>query len=127
MPRTFAVCLKEDNKAIGSVMLHRMDIAEDDDEYDFGYWLGKQFWGQGIIPEASRELIRYAFDECGIERIYCVYSDGNVKSRRVQEKLGFIYHSTIEDYKVRALNETRVAHVMLLTWAEWEKNTKGGS
>ena len=62
-PETYAVCLKEDGKAIGSIGLHRNDIAELDDEYELGYWVGKPFWGQGIIPEASRELLRYAFED----------------------------------------------------------------
>ena len=39
-PLTFAVCLKEDGIAIGSIGLHRNDIAEKDDEYELGYWIG---------------------------------------------------------------------------------------
>ena len=120
-PETYAVCLKEDGKPIGSVGLHRNDIAEDDDEYELGYWIGKPFWGQGLIPEASREMLRYAFEDLGMARIWCGHYDGNIKSRRVQEKLGFVYHHTTEGIEVSLLGETRTGHVMLLTREDWEK------
>lgn len=45
-PETFAVCLKENGKPIGSIGFHRNDLAEADDEYELGYWIGKPFWGQ---------------------------------------------------------------------------------
>ena len=121
-PDTFAVCLKENGKPIGSIGFHRNDLAEDDDEYELGYWIGKPFWGQGLIPEASRELIRYAFEELGMARVWCGHYDGNVKSRRVMEKLGFVYHHTTEGIELSALGEVRTGHVLLLTKEDWLKS-----
>ena len=123
-PETYAVCLKEDGKAIGSIGLHRNDLAEDEDEYELGYWIGKPFWGQGLIPEAARELLRYAFEELGMNRIWCGYYDGNLKSRRVQDKLGFVYHHTTEGIEVSLLGEIRTGHAMLMTKETWEKTNK---
>ena len=120
-PETYAVCLKENGKPIGSVGLHRNDLAEKDDEYELGYWIGKPFWGQGLIPEASRELLRYAFEDLGMSRIWCGYYDGNVKSRRVQEKLGFVFHHTTEGLEVKLLNEIRTGHSNLMTKERWQK------
>ena len=120
-PETYAVCFKENGKPIGSIGFHRNDLAEDDDEYELGYWLGKPFWGRGIIPEAARELLRYAFEELGMQRIWGGYYDGNLKSRRVQEKLGFTYHHTTEGLEVRLLGEVRTGHVMLLRREDWKK------
>ena len=121
-PETYAVCLKEDGKPIGSIGFHRADLAELDDEYELGYWIGKPFWGQGLIPEASREMLRHAFEDLGMNRIWCGYYDGNVKSRRVQEKLGFVYHHTTEGIEVKLMNEIRTGHVMLKTRETWEKS-----
>jgi RimJ/RimL family protein N-acetyltransferase len=120
-PETYAVCLKENSKPIGSVGLHRNDLAEKDDEYELGYWIGKPFWGQGLIPEASRELLRYAFEDLGMSRIWCGYYDGNEKSRRVQEKLGFVFHHTTEGLEVKLLNEIRTGHSSLMTKERWQK------
>ena len=118
---TYAVCLKENGKPIGSVGLHRNDLAENDDEYELGYWIGKPFWGQGLIPEASQELLRHAFEDLGMNRIWCGHYDGNMKSRRVQEKLGFVYHHTTENIEVSLLNEIRTGHAMLMTKETWNK------
>ena len=120
-PEIYAICLKENGKPIGSIGFHRNDLAELDDEYELGYWIGKPFWGQGLIPEASREMLRYAFEDLGMNRIWCGHYDGNVKSRRVQEKLGFVYHHTTEGIEVKLMNEVRTGHVMLMTRETWEK------
>ena len=123
-PETYAVCLKTDGEAIGCVGMHRNDLAESDDELELGYWIGKPYWGQGLIPEASRELIRHAFEDLGVKRIWCGHYDGNVKSRRVQEKLGFIYHHTTEGIELELLGEIRTGHAMLLTREMWERSKK---
>ena len=121
-PDTFAVCLRDAGRPIGSIGFHRNDLAEEADEYELGYWIGKPFWGQGLIPEAARELLRYAFDTLGMARIWCGYYDGNDKSRRVQEKLGFTYHHTTEAVPVPRLGEVRRGHVMLMTKEEYLKH-----
>ena len=120
-PETYAVCLKENGKPIGSVGLHRNDLAEKDDEYELGYWIGKPFWGQCLIPKASRELLRYAFEDLGMNRIWCGYYDGNEKSRRVQEKLGFVFRHTTVGLEVKLLNEIRTGHSSLMTKERWQK------
>lgn len=122
-PETYAVCLK-DGKPIGSVGLHlngSTDMTNRDDECELGYWIGKPFWGQGLIPEASRELLRYAFEELGMRAVWCGYYDGNEKSRKVQTKLGFVYRYTSHDLNVRLLNELRTGHTNLMTKERWQK------
>jgi len=121
-PETYAVCLKENGIPIGSIGLHRNDLAELDDEYELGYWIGKPYWGQELIPEASRGLLRHAFEDLRMNRIWCGYYDGNFKSRRVQEKLGFAYHHTTEGIEVSLLGEIRTGHAMLMTRADWVKS-----
>ena len=125
-PETYAVCLKESGEAVGSVGLHRADLAEKDDEYELGYWIGKPFWGRGLIPEASRELLRHAFEDLNMARVWCGYYDGNAKSRRVQDKLGFVYHHTTEGLEVKQLGEIRTGHVMIMTRETWEKTRDNG-
>ena len=64
----YAICLKEDGKAIGAIELKlngHTDMTDRDDECEMGYWLGKPFWGQGIMPEAVKEMLRHAFEDCG--------------------------------------------------------------
>ncbi|MBR3094866.1 MAG: GNAT family N-acetyltransferase, partial [Clostridia bacterium] len=72
------------------------------------------------IPEAARELLRRAFEALGMRKVWCAYYDGNEKSKRAQEKLGFRYQWTTERVDVPLLGEVRKGHVNCLTKEEWE-------
>ena len=124
-PENYAVCLKTDNRAIGCVGLtvgEKSNLKLPDTEGEIGYWIGVPFWGQGLIPEAVRELIRRGFEDLGLSTLWCGYFEGNDKSRRVQEKCGFTYHHTNEDVHWKAMDDIRTEHVTRLTRAEWENN-----
>ena len=116
---TYAIVLRETGLPVGSVGLHHNDLAEKEDEAELGYWLGVPYWGRGIVPEAAGEALRHAFEDLGLRRVWCGYYDGNEKSRRVQEKLGFKYQWTSQDVPVPQMGETRKGHVSLLTREEW--------
>lgn len=120
----YAICEKENGKAIGAIELKlngHTDMTERDDECELGYWLGKSFWGRGYMPEAARELIRHGFEDLHMRAIWCGYYDGNQKSKRVQEKVGFLYHHTCDDLPVPLMHEVRVGHTNLLTREHWEE------
>ena len=85
------------------------------DEVELGYWIGKPYWGMGLIPEASRELIRHGFDDLGLSRIWCGNFEGNARSERVQEKLGFSYVRTDHDVLCKLLGEKRTLRVSYLS------------
>lgn len=46
------------------------------------------------------------------------------KSKRVQEKLGFIYHHTCDEVPVPLLNEVRVGHTNVITKEQWKSHTQ---
>lgn len=120
---TYAVCLK-DGKPIGSIGLHlngNTDMTDRDDECELGYWIAKPFWGQGMIPEAAQELLRYAFEKLGMRAVWCGYYEGNDKSRKVQEKLGFVYQHKTEGIEVTLMNEVRTGHCNLMTKERWRR------
>jgi len=127
---TFAVVLKETRNPVGSVGLilnkenkHSKVMGQNDGE--IGYWIAVPFWGRELIPEAVRELIRYGFEELSLDNLWCGYYEGNDKSRRVQEKCGFIYHHTENEKLCPALNETRTEHFTVLSGERWEREMKG--
>lgn len=120
----YAVCLKSDDVAIGCIELKLngcTDMTEKDDECELGYWIGKPFWGQGLIPEAAHEMLCHAFEDIGMKKVWCGYYDGNVKSKRVQEKLGFRYQWKSENLDVPLMNEKRTGHVTAMTKEEWQE------
>ena len=120
---TYAICLKPDTRAIGAVGLMLGDSSNlglKAGEGEIGFWLGKPFWGQGIMPEAVRELIRHAFVELKLDTLWCGYFDGNGKSRRAQEKCGFVYHHTNRDIHWKLMDDIRTEHITRLTRDEWK-------
>lgn len=124
-PETYAVCLKEDNKAIGSVGLippMQSHTKATKDEVEIGYWIGVPFWGKGYIPEAVRELQHRAFVNLGYSAIWCGYYDGNAKSKRCQEKCGFIFHHTEPNKPCDLMNDVRTEHFTKITKEQWEQN-----
>ena len=88
---SFAVTLKGEGRAIGSAGFVPPSATDAPGNVEIGYWIGVPYWGQGLIPEAVRELIRLAFSRSGFDHIWCAHYEGNHKSRRVIEKCGFRY------------------------------------
>lgn len=80
-------------------------------EAEIGYWIGKPFWGQGLMPEAVEAVIDYALTVLELTDLWCVYYDGNVTYQRVQEKCGFRYHHTAYDVSVPLMHDARTTHV----------------
>ncbi|MDE7421857.1 MAG: GNAT family N-acetyltransferase [Muribaculaceae bacterium] len=117
-PETFAVVLKETDEPVGccgimfSNSLHTADMKQK--EAEIGYWIGKPYWGQGLIPEAVKALLARCFNELGLDAVWCGYYDGNVKSKRVCEKSGFKYHHTNQDI-ISPLGDKRKEHFHLIS------------
>ena len=119
----YAICEKDSNRAIGAIELKlngHTDMTDRDDECELGYWLGKPYWGRGYMPEAARALMDYGFEKLGMTTIWCGYYEGNLKSKRVQEKLGFVYHHTSNEVEVPLMGEIRTGHVNYMTKENWE-------
>lgn len=130
-PETYAVTLKGDGRAIGSIGLmvgEKSNLEIGGDEGELGYWIGVPYWGQGLIPEAAEVLIEYAFETLGLHTLWCGYFDTNEKSKRAQEKCGFVYHHTNENIPWPLMGDIRTEHVTCLTVAQWrEKRLYGHS
>ena len=123
-PENYAVCLKENGKAIGCVALTmgaKSNLSLPENEGEIGYWIGVPFWGRGLIPEAVQELIRHAFVDLSVQCLWCGYFDGNEKSKRVLDKCGFTYQRTDRDICWKPMNDIRTEHITRLAKDEWEK------
>ena len=77
--------LKETGELIGSV--GTLNIKERESA-EFGYAIGRAWWGRGYATEASAALLDYCFDELGFEEMYAHAMTRNPASVRVLQKLG---------------------------------------
>lgn len=123
--KTFAV--KYQGRAVGSVGVEKYQ----EDKYpefaalrcrEIGYVLAKDLWGRGLMPEAVREVIRWCFEEAGLDALFCGHFLYNTQSERVQEKCGFRHYAydtfetkigTVEEHELR-----------ILTKEDWLNDTK---
>lgn len=93
--KTFAICLKQNDKVIGSLGVEEYGMEEALTEFhaykgrEIGYVLSRDYWGMGIMPEAVNAVINYLFNDLGLDFLTCGYYDFNRQSKRVQEKCGF--------------------------------------
>lgn len=85
----WGIILKESGKLIGAVGFHGFD--KKNSRAEIGYVLGRRYWGKGIMPEAVRRVLRFAFNELNLNRIECVHALPNEKSGRVMQKTGMTF------------------------------------
>ena len=56
---------------------------------EIGYWLGAEFQGQGLMTKATAALLRYLFEDRGVNRVEIHCSPENTKSCAIPKRLGF--------------------------------------
>ena len=55
-----------------------------------GYWLGRDYWGQGYMTEAAKEVVRFAFETLKLPHLRSGHFADNAGSAAVLGKLGFV-------------------------------------
>ena len=104
---TFALVYKQNNKVIGSLGIEKYGSEDKLTEFDgylgreIGYVLSGAYWGQGLMTEAVKAVINYLFNTLNYDFILCGHFDKNNRSKRVQEKCGFVpYRKLVFDTKM---------------------------
>ncbi|MFZ3229940.1 MAG: GNAT family N-acetyltransferase [Pseudobdellovibrio sp.] len=69
-------------------------VSEKNKTMEAAYALDEKYWGRGIVVEALHEVIRYCFQEFGLNRIQARCKVGNKASAKVMEKVGMTYEGT---------------------------------
>lgn len=94
----YAIELKTNHKVIGSIGLHIRDELLDQyahlKQREIGYVLSKDYWGQGLMSEAVKAMIIYAFETMHLDLLTVGHFTENDKSKRVIEKTHFTYETT---------------------------------
>ena len=85
---SWAVCLKNNNKMIGTVSFHKID--KDNHRAEIGYMLHPDFWRMGIISEAVETIINYGFTSLKFHSIEAHIDPKNIGSEKVLLKSNFV-------------------------------------
>ena len=118
--KTFA--LEYQGKVIGSVGIEKYNEThfpefENKKCREIGYVLSKEYWGQGLMPEALKEVIRFLFENANLDVIFCGHFLWNEQSHRVQEKSGF-KHYAFDTYET-AFGTTEENELNILKREDW--------
>lgn len=122
-PNTFAVVDKATGRVIGSAGFVGRSHGEGCGPSDeIGYALSPDCWGRGIMPEVVAELLRYGFEDLGLDAIWCGHYAGNDRSRRVVEKSGFtfVFSQRLSD----EFMEDRLTYLYVYLRQDWERRKR---
>jgi ribosomal-protein-alanine N-acetyltransferase len=92
---SWAICLKEDSKLIGTIGFWRID--KQNYRAEIGYILNPLFHRKGIMNEAMIPAIDYAFNELHIHSIEANINPENIASRKILEKNNFIQEAYFKE------------------------------
>jgi RimJ/RimL family protein N-acetyltransferase len=70
-------------------VVNLFNINRDDHNAEVGYWLGKRHWGRGLATEALGLVLRFAFREMKLHRVYAVTHSTNSASISLLDRYGF--------------------------------------
>ncbi|NMC44974.1 MAG: GNAT family N-acetyltransferase [candidate division Zixibacteria bacterium] len=77
----------ETGEIIGGIGLHQINYQHKNAE--IGCWIGKPFRGQGLVTEAMKALMQYAFKTMKLKRVSAQVFVGNVASMKMVRRCGF--------------------------------------
>ncbi len=89
----WAIVLKELGEPIGS--MGAVAFNERARSVEIGYCIGEKWWRRGYTSEALSAVIRFFFEEVGVNRVYSEHDPRNPNSGRVMEKCGMKYEGTL--------------------------------
>jgi len=94
----FMVLRRQGAVVIGTVGLR---IEPQHRRAELGYWIGVPHWGQGFATEACEAVLRYGFEELGLQRVFASHYRRNPASGRVLEKLGMSYEGRMRSHVLK--------------------------
>jgi len=93
-----AVELTDRMQVIGIAGMQPLDGSDFEGDFELGWWIWKDLWGQGLALEAIQPFITHARN-MGLKRVLAVIDPPNSASIRVAEKLGMHYDRTVSARK----------------------------
>ena len=98
--KIFAIVLKENQKAIGSIGIEELgeELDKDLDNLsgrELGYVLNKDYWNKGIMTEAVSKVVDYCFNTLKLNFLMASYFNHNIASKKVLENLNFKFYKDI--------------------------------
>ncbi len=118
---TWAITLKGDDTPIGSIGFEADAYRPGINSREMGYSLSEDYWGQGIMTEAARRLLKYGFEELSLQSVMIRTGEANLRSQSVIRKCGFHYEGTLRQCYRMYNGEIRDSRVYSMLREEYEE------
>ncbi len=117
----FGVQLQSTGELVGGVGLRDIDTVHSCAE--MGCWIAVEWWGKGYATEASRAILRFGFEQLGLNRIYAHHMVRNPPSGRVLTKIGMEREGLLRQC-VRKWGAFEDVVLLAMLREEWEKQQR---
>lgn len=95
----WAVCSLDNQIFYGAGGLN--NLSKEHKKAEIGFWLLKDFWGQGIMTEVMPLICNYGFEKLGIHRIEGFVESDNLNCKKAMQKLDFNHEGTMKDCEIK--------------------------
>ena len=95
------------------------DIDREHSQGELSFWLAVEAWGQGYMSEVVQEVVRYAFESLGLNRLFAYHMLRNPISGRVLEKNGFQQEGLLRQ-RVRKWERLEDVALQVILRQEWQ-------
>lgn len=94
----FAVTDKETGELYGAIALSNNKRFN---QGEIAYWIGEQYWGNGYATEAAQSMLRFAFEERKLHKVFARYFSSNPASGQVMKKIGMKQEGILKDHVIK--------------------------
>jgi ribosomal-protein-alanine N-acetyltransferase len=118
----WGIILQETGKLIGAIGFPQVD--KKNNQAAIGYVLGRRYWGDGLMPEAVRRVLQFAFHDMNLNRVECIHAVPNEKSGRVMQKAGMSFEGIARE-KMFAKGKYWDVKQYAMLRSDWNKEKEG--
>jgi RimJ/RimL family protein N-acetyltransferase len=113
-----------EGKVIGEIVLNQRDEDRPNERVELAYSLSRQHWGKGLMTEAARAVMNWAFQTYSFNRIYATCDPRNERSWQVLERLGMKREGLLRNH-LKWNDEFRDQLYYGILRAEWKGDPRG--
>jgi RimJ/RimL family protein N-acetyltransferase len=115
---TFTIVQKAEGEFIGLVEVR--DIDSEHSQGELSFWLTVGTWGRGYMSEVVQAVVRYGFEDLGLNRLYAHHMLRNPACGRVLEKNGFHQEGLLRQ-RVRKWGQFEDVALWAILRQEWQE------
>ncbi len=102
-----------------SGLIEVRDIEQEHSQAELSFWLAVEAWGQGYMSEALKPMLRFAFEDLGLNRLYAYHMVRNPASGKVLQKNGFVQEGLLRQ-RVRKWGVFEDVALLAILHRDWQ-------